>query len=399
MYTSDKAKVIMIKLTILTITGLALFGITNAYADHVDNHIWIETADGSFVKATENILELTKGERSYDDVYGKQCNAGSTYEFSGFPRTYPNVWTKPETEFVNGDNMIDTRDNKCGNKAIEDKHLESITTMEYIVRNSVIFKDYPEQSKLEYIQTIEVEEPNYTEYHECVCGYWYSNTIQDKYTYTILDMPRDRELPPNYTETIHVGTKAGFDRWGKINGIEFTYTDSRLNANIIIQPQIGDNTAYGNAEIGCLFENNQCTIQLFPDLNVLKQQTLVNSLSIEFTIAHEFGHLIGLPHHVDPGHVMNTVHAKDVRTYYEARGINVPNMIEPTYEQRLLENENGNTYTGDINTDNIMNHETVTEFIAYIDQILQSTPQEDRFSTWFEISNNIFQELRNTIFN
>lgn len=47
LYTSHKAKVIMIKLTILTITGLVLFGITNAYADHVDNNIWIETAEGS----------------------------------------------------------------------------------------------------------------------------------------------------------------------------------------------------------------------------------------------------------------------------------------------------------------------------------------------------------------
>ncbi len=77
----------------------------------------------------------------------------------------------------------------------------------------------------------------------------------------------------------------------------------------------------------------------------------------------------------------STRHANNVRTYYEVGGINVPNMIEPTYEQKLLENENSKTYAEALHTDDIMNHTVVTEFIKYIEQTLQSTPKEDRFST------------------
>lgn len=80
-----------------------------------------------------------------------------------------------------------------------------------------------------------------------------------------------------------------------------------------------------------MFEYDQCTIQLFTDANVDNKQTLVNSKSIEHTIAHEFGHLIGLPHHIDEGHIMNTVHAINTRTYYEVENINVPNGVDPSF--------------------------------------------------------------------
>ncbi len=96
--------------------------------------------------------------------------------------------------------------------------------------------------------------------------------------------------------------------------------------------------ALGNAVVGCLFDNNQCTIQLFPYLYFSERdlEVLVNRQSVEFTIAHEFGHLIGLPHHIDPEHVMNTVHANNVRTYYEAQNINVPSMTEPEILDQIL---------------------------------------------------------------
>ena len=391
----------IIQLVVLTIVSLIPLGITNVYADHVDN-IWIETAKGNFVLETEqtsNLIDKITTEHPFEDrkFYGAACNARSTYYTQTYhagdkerpagiiDRQHPRGWIYPETERINEITVIN-QVNGCGIN--EEKYLKSIISEENI----------NERHGTE-LTFIEIEEPKYKEHHECICGYWYSNTVKDEYTYTVLDMPRDRELPPNYTEKILTGIKAGFDRWGDLNDIDFRYTDSRLEANIIIQPQIGDGKQYGNAVIGCLFDNNQCTIQLFPDANVGNQQTLVNSLSIEWTVAHEFGHLIGLPHHIDPNNIMNTIHAKDVRTYYEVGGINVPDMVEPTYEQRLLENENNNTYTtGNVNIDEIMNHETTKKFIEYIEQTLQKMPEADRYQVWYDILLAIFYEMENTIF-
>ena len=326
MYTSDKVKGIMIKLTILTITGLVLFGITNAYADHVDNNIWIETADGIFVTANESTEEeysgtyidvntinnifINKDEyrdryTSYDDEY----RIGYEYTFKGEVCAYD--IDEPKTARLNNVVMFE-KERGCGSRIAESEYL---------------------QSNLASGISMTLEK-----YHECACGYWYNNIVKDEYTYTILDLPKDAiELPPNYKENVAAGIKDGLEQWGDINDIDFTYTDNRLNANIIIQQQ-SHSTVLGNAITGCLFNNNQCTIQLFTHLfsNDDDIEALVNRQSIEFTVAHEFGHLIGLPHHIDPEHVMNTIHGNNVRTYYEVGGITVPTMIEPTTEERIL---------------------------------------------------------------
>ena len=388
------------QLVIVAITTLIAFSVTSVHADHIDKHVWIETAEGKFVFATEAGLN-TKNKGAHDSICSAQTQYTYTYtsvyrdanwvEHKGDTKEGQkeySPWTRTQTNEINGIEMIN-QNNGCGD---EENYLKNIE--EYMHNNAREITNYADDVQITSI------EHRHDRHHECICEYWYTTALKDEYTYTVLDIPRDRELPPNYTEKILTGTKAGFDRWGDLNDIDFRYTDSRLEANIIIQPQIGDGKQYGNVVIGCLFENNQCTIQLFPDANVGNQQTLVNSLSIEWTIAHEFGHLIGLPHHIDPNNIMNTIHAKDVRTYYEVGGINVPDMVEPTYEQRLLENENNNTYTtGNINIDEIMNHETTKEFIEYMKQtILQNTPQADRVAVWFNVSGNIFEELFGTLF-
>ena len=43
------------QLAIAAITGFVIFGITTAHADHVDNNIWIETAEGIFVPYNESL--------------------------------------------------------------------------------------------------------------------------------------------------------------------------------------------------------------------------------------------------------------------------------------------------------------------------------------------------------
>ena len=221
------------------------------------------------------------------------------------------------------------------------------------------------------------------------------------------------------------GIRDGLEQWSAVNDIKFTYTDSRLDANIIVQQQTGNGNAFGNAVVGCLFYNNQCTIQLFTHLDVPNHdenlEVLVNRQSTEFTIAHEFGHLIGLPHHIDPDHVMNTVHANNVRTYYESRGVNVPSMIEPEITEQILlrvwdyvDVEYVTPHTTDKTTikdtptrdntppesyednsqiwtaDDILEHEVVIEFINVMKVTLSNIPIEERFQAFLEISNIIF---------
>jgi len=378
--------------------GMAMFGVADAHADHVDNHIWIETKSGGFILATEQALDqadrinaVTEGK--YVGYYKPVCDAYVTYEYAqersrtnyregeSVTRTWyttengewPDRWIKPKTHTVNNAQVLDQRNDRCG-------------TDDAAYYTNALNED------ISNLNITSVSELKHDIYHECVCGYWYSNTIKDEYTYTILDLPRDRETPPDYQETVAAGVKGGFRVWSDINDITFTYTDSRLDADIIVQQQIGDGTAYGNAEMGCLFENDQCTIQLFTDVNVRNRQTLTNTHSIGWTIAHEFGHLIGLPHHIDPDHIMNTVHADDVRDYWEARNINVPRISEPTYEERMLGYTKPAGHTeGEVprNAVQFANTEIVSEFIELLLATLLNAPQEDRFDLWFAITTEI----------
>ena len=371
-------------LIMATTAALTTVMATTAYADHVDNHIWIETKRGNFITATGLAQEQISQASTYINAdYGDLCKARTNYEYklirddgtiyegtSIWPRGY---WERPKTDVINEIEVLNQRKGECG------------------VNEETYYINALNES-LDDNETITSIEPKHKEHHECVCGYWYKNAVKDGYTYTIIDLPRDRETPPNYQQIVAASVKAGFDRWGDINDIRFTQTDSRLEADIIIQQHIGNGKQYGNAHVGCLFgknENSQCTIQLFTDLNMGYTQTLVNAHSIEYTIAHEFGHLIGLPHHIEPGHIMNTIHAKNVREYWEARNINVPRMTEPTFEQRLLENSDAYTdYTQTTkqihpatdheklptNIIEFAEHKKTIEFIEFIESTMQTQP-------------------------
>ena len=94
---------------------------------------------------------------------------------------------------------------------------------------------------------------------------------------------------------------------------------------------------------------------------------------------------------------MNTVHANDVRDYYEARNINVPRMTEPTYEQRLLENDDDYLdYANYIPTDidGIMKHSAVTEFVEFMKTVLYNMTEDDRVLLWTDM----VEQLANAIF-
>ena len=323
---------------------------TEAYGDHIDNNIWIETAEGIFTTANES-THYSYQAKSY--VYNDEA-----CEY--WPERNPSITTTK----INGNKMFKQGVIGCGNETAEKEFYNE--------------KPY---------RTMTLEN-----YHECLCGHWYHNTVKDVYKYTIIDLPRDREIPPDYNDMVKAGVSAGLNSWAKINDMTFTYTDSRLEADILIQQQIGNGRTYGNAEAGCLFDNQQCTIQLFTDFNKYNEQTLLNKHSIAWTIAHEFGHLIGLPHHIDPDHIMNTIHSDNTRTYYEARNINVVKASEPTYEQRLLGYEDTETETIDYtNITQLMEHPITTNFIEFVKTIIRNAG----FETAAEYITKITEELTN----
>lgn len=350
------------------------------YADHVDNNIWIETAEGKFVKSTETMRELIESNSDYNSPYCAEC--GTHLKIQRFSNTWYIQWGELEHwEYaqaeINGHTVVDNTIGNCGNETEEREYIER----EMQLLEDLVLKQLDEKG---YDISKRVSQPQYGNYHEVLCEYWYMNRIQDEYTYTILPLPDYRPLPQGYETMVKLGIHDGLEQWGRINDIKFTYTDSKLRANIIIQQQVGDGKWLGNAVVGCLLENNQCTIQLFTDVNVNGEQTLVNRESIEFTIAHEFGHLIGLPHHIDPGHVMKTSHANNVRTYYEVGNVNVPKMYEPVAGERLW--GSGSSYntqsTTPANTkipktlDEFVEHQAWVDFITTLTEMMVSIAED-----------------------
>lgn len=336
---------------------------TEAHGDHVDNHIWIETADGNYVKRTNavwnyihDIYGATESDRQWE-VDTEESSIEIIYTLFD-TRTQQEVIEKVDwnmamsatgyTTTVNDATFFSH--NWCGSETSEKESIEEQATEKEFRTTWLGKQEHNDSPRYIYVSG-KVEPDQYKKWHENICGYFYTNVLKDRYTYTITNLPASSKIPLGYNDIVKAGVEAGLNSWGKINDIEFRYTDSRLEADIIIQQQIGDGRAYGNAETGCIF-GSQCTIQLFTDFNGdhirrpdLYEQELLNKHGIAHTIAHEFGHIIGLPHHIDAEHIMNTVHASSVRTYYEARNINIVKVAEPTHEQMLLGYTGSETFT------------------------------------------------------
>ena len=371
--------------TLGSITTLVMLGAavslgqaTTAHADH-DTGIYIETGKGNFTYHSDAAEDAIR-ECYRIDIKGTTAN-GQTTEINAPTNNDRNKY-KPELEQINGVLMY-TQTETCNNNRVD--------------YNNITPLNWPKtQKEINELLTITSQQENL----ECLCKYWNTNTIKHEYTYTITDMPKDREIPPDYNDMVRAGIEAGLNSWAKINDINFTYTDNRLAADIVIQQQIGDGKQYGNAIMGCLLEYDQCTIQLFPDINIDGEQTLVNKNSIAWTIAHEFGHLIGLPHNTDPDHIMTTGHANNVRTYYEARNINVVEAPEQTTLQRLLAYEDIEytnvtyieTETLDYtNVTQLMEHPITINFIKFVKAIIVNAG----FETAAEYITKIQAELTN----
>ena len=281
-------------------------GVADVYADHVDNHIWIETADGKFTPSTQAVTDAYETtHRGIDSA----CYLGNT----------DNIGRQQRNEYVTRLN------NELGDGW--DKVTETINNMRMVKPFTGCGEPATERSMANRLDI------DFTYYHECLCGYWYANQVEDEYTYTITDLPDHRYVTDSYKREVLRAIQAGLDMWGDINDIEFTYTNSLLRADIVVQqeiplPQRGDSYTLANGDLGCLVGNEQCTIQLFTDLNLRGEQTLMEPDQITDTIAHELGHNFGMPHNIDHDGVLSSLQDDRIRTYYEVYGINVPRIVE-----------------------------------------------------------------------
>ena len=289
----------MLTLSILVIGG-------QAYADHIDNRIWIETADGKFITSTEAVTN------AYETTHRDIDDACYLYPENGAENRQRNEYvTRLNNELGDGWNKVQ----------------ETINNVPMIKPFTGCGENSTER---EMASRLDID---FTYYHECLCSYWYANQIKDRYTYTVTDLPDQRYVTNSYKQDVLNSIQAGLDIWGDINDIEFTYTNSLLRADILIQqeiplPQRGDSYTLANGDLGCLVGNEQCTIQLFTDLNLRGEQTLMEPDQIIETIAHELGHNFGLPHNIDHDGVLSALQDDSVRTYYEVYGINVPRTVE-----------------------------------------------------------------------
>jgi hypothetical protein len=392
-------------LTVLAITGLVLFSIANAYADHVDNNIWIETADNNFIT-----MNPTAGIHLYEIF--EEGNTCSILNPEGIAKSLA------RHEATGAQLIFDLTSDLTQDLEFENFR-KDINNVAMIQQYAGCGNERDERAVLNAIDTENIATNDVHKWHhECLCGYWYSNTIKDEYTFTITELSDRRELPTNYEREVREAIQAGLDLWGDANDITFTYTDSRLRVDIVIQQDIhraqyDDVYTIANGDLACLLEDRQCTIQLFTDLNLDGHQTLLTPEEIEETIAHELGHNFGLPHNIEHDNIMASLQDEYIRTYYEARGIKVPGaIVEHTHEDEdEIETTTSNDSEDDTQTksyeddsqiwtvDNFVEHKAAVELFEVLEAILLDTPVEERFSTLIEMSDNILNELWDTIFN
>ena len=287
--------------------AVAIGAVGGAYADHVDNHIWIETADGKFITSTQAVTD------AYETTHRNVDSACYLYP------------TSDRTEHRQRGEYVTRLNNEVGDGW--NKVTETINNVRMVKPFTGCGEPTTERSMASRLDI------DFTYYHECLCGYWYANQLQDEYTYTVTDLPDRRHVTDSYKREVLGAIQAGLDMWGDINDIEFTYTNSLLRADILIQQEIhreqwGDRYTLANGDLGCLVGNEQCTIQLFTDLNLKGEQTLIEPDQITETIAHELGHNFGLPHNIDHDGVLSSLQDDSIRTYYEIYGINVPGITE-----------------------------------------------------------------------
>ena len=123
----------------------------------------------------------------------------------------------------------------------------------------------------------------------------------------------------------------GLETWSRLNpGLELRYVETG-EANIKINFMKGDmNNALGEACMGCLYTiATESFIELYSGFPNEGAVVLVNACISDYktlrnTVAHEFGHNLGLHHHQSTDHLMGKGARNDIQIPYDELGYNIP---------------------------------------------------------------------------
>ena len=159
------------------------------------------------------------------------------------------------------------------------------------------------------------------------------------HTYTIEGVDIYERHQSGYGELVKEAVKSGLDAWSNINtNMRFQYTNDPARAEFKVimggtGEEYGSKTdTFGSVnEIGCLRNLNEvCTITMFLEDAYTNRVNLMSSEMIEFVIAHEVGHLFGLPHHASALHLMYSPLDRHATWYEDSDyGLVVPDITNP----------------------------------------------------------------------
>ena len=166
-------------------------------------------------------------------------------------------------------------------------------------------------------QYTNIDAPCFSSESEIICEgqFWTGNPLG--FQYIIYDADYYDKFQPNYSTLMLESIEAGLEAWAEAQTIKneqpLTFelvNDTEVADFYIFMGGTGENNWYnldilGEVDnIGCLAQGNHadsCTITLYLED---EEGELFNADMIKFVMAHEFGHLLGFPHHSSVFHVM-----------------------------------------------------------------------------------------------
>lgn len=138
------------------------------------------------------------------------------------------------------------------------------------------------------------------------------------YEYTIADTSIYELEVPGFTAMLEETARNALKMWSDVNpGIEFVLVDDKEGAdfNILMGGTGETKTLFGGIsdkwgevnDIGCLVEHDiDCTMTIYVENRVGGDVVLFSQVLLGYTILHETGHLLGLPHHPSALHAMHS---------------------------------------------------------------------------------------------